>query len=119
LLVVFDSKTGNVQRFINKLGIKSVKIHNEMLVNEPFSLITYTTGMGQVPKSTLEFLKQNYQNMTSVTSSGNKNWGNNFGLAADKISQLYNVPILMKFELSGTNADVQKFLQEVKKIEDS
>lgn len=43
--------------------------------------------------------------MTGVISTGNKNWGTNYGLAGDKISKEYNVPLLHKLELSGSKKD--------------
>ncbi|GAA4879012.1 class Ib ribonucleoside-diphosphate reductase assembly flavoprotein NrdI [Paenibacillus vulneris] len=116
MLIVYDSKTRNVERFINKLNIRNVKIHNEMEVRESYILITYTTGMGQVPESTLKFLDNNYSYLKGVASSGNKNWGKSFALAADIISNKYNVPVICKFELSGTVTDINRFIQEVKKF---
>ncbi len=87
------------------------------MITEPFIHITYTIGFGEVPKLTQEFIHNNKELLRGISSSGNKNWGNNFGLAADKIASQYNVPILLKFELAGTDSDVAKFLQEVKFID--
>lgn len=116
LLIVFDSKTGNVQRFVDKLNMRAIKIIPDLIIDEPFILITYTTGFGEVPKITKEFLNRNYLNLRGVASSGNRNWGSRFALAADKISYTYSVPIILKFELSGTKNDVEKFMQEVAKV---
>lgn len=85
-------------------------------MNEPYILITYTTGFGQVPQTTLDFLTNNHHFLLAVASSGNRNWGNNFGKSADIISELYKVPIIHKFELSGTQKDVEIFLREASKI---
>lgn len=41
------------------------------------------------------------------------NWGNNFALAANTISQEYKIPILLKFELAGLDRDVNSFIQKV------
>ena len=104
MLIVYDSKTGNVRRFFNKLGLpanKGIEISAGLKVYEPYILLTYTTGMGQVPQTTLDFLKTNNRNLHAVVSSGNKNWGQNFALSANKISIMYGVPILHKFEMSG------------------
>lgn len=113
---MWDSLTGNVERFINKLGMNNVKIHNGLVVNEPFILVTYTTKFGEVPESTLQFLKSNYMNIKGVASSGNKAWGNFYCMAASKIAEMYSVPVVLKFELSGTKTDVELFLMEAKKI---
>jgi len=112
MLVAYDSRTGNVQRFIDKLqGIPLVKVSDGLLVTEPFILVTYTTGFGQVPETTLEFLESNNKYLQGVASSGNRNWGDNFGVAADKIAALYSVDVISKFELSGTSMDVEIFVE--------
>ncbi len=51
-----------------------------------------------------------------VAASGNRVWGDNFAKSAEKISKQYQVPILGKFELSGTAKDVELFTQEVERI---
>lgn len=116
VLIVYDSKTGNVKRFVSKLDMKSVQITENLAIDQPFILITYTTGFGQVPQSTLDFLGRNGHFLQGVATSGNMNWGTRYGLAADHVARLYSVPILMKFELSGTKKDVEGFIQEVNHI---
>ena len=121
MLITYDTLTGNVQRFIDKITnnnyLNVKKITEDTMITEPFIHITYTIGFGEVPKLTQEFIHNNKELLRGISSSGNKNWGNNFGLAADKIASQYNVPILLKFELAGTDSDVAKFLQEVKFID--
>ncbi|MEW4368258.1 class Ib ribonucleoside-diphosphate reductase assembly flavoprotein NrdI [Paenibacillus kandeliae] len=119
MLIAYDSKTGNVRRFIGKLkhtSVQAVQIEEALQLNEPFVLITYTTGFGQVPERVTHFLEKNHNRMLGVAASGNRNWGDNFGKSADLISALYNVPVVYKFELSGTTGDAQRFVQEVEKI---
>ncbi|MGG0797039.1 class Ib ribonucleoside-diphosphate reductase assembly flavoprotein NrdI [Brevibacillus laterosporus] len=113
MLIVYDSKTGNVKRFVQKLDFRCIQISDDIVINEPFILITYTTGFGQVPETTRQFLTQHSQWMKGVAASGNMNWGTRYGLAADQIAEQYNVPLVMKFELSGTKRDVETFKQEV------
>ncbi len=114
VLIVYDSKTGNVKRFIGKLNkLDCVQITDGLIVDEPFVLVTYTTGFGQVPASTAQFLDRCGYLMRAVAASGNRNWGARYGLAADQVAAHYQVPILMKFELSGTSRDVERFYQEV------
>ncbi|MBU8573661.1 class Ib ribonucleoside-diphosphate reductase assembly flavoprotein NrdI [Bacillus pumilus] len=121
MLITYDSLTGNVQRFVAKITnnkyLNVEKITKDTMITEPFIHITYTIGFGEVPKLTQIFIHNNKELLRGICSSGNKNWGNNFGLAADKIANQYNVPILLKFELAGTDSDVAKFLQEVKFID--
>ncbi|CAG7629676.1 Protein NrdI [Paenibacillus solanacearum] len=113
MLIAYDSKTGNVERFVAKLDMPSVKIEETLVVDEPFVLITYTTGFGQPPGKVLSFLKRNYRRLAAVSASGNRNWGQGFARSADRIAELYCVPVLSKFELSGTREDVDRFKREV------
>lgn len=113
MLIAYDSKTGNVKRFVDKLGMECVRISADVELHEPFILITYTTGFGQAPQSTLEFLEEHSHLLQGVAASGNMNWGTRYGLAADHIARKYSVPVLMKFELSGTKRDIDNFIREV------
>lgn len=116
MVIAFDSKTGNVRRFVNKLNMRSVEIDEHTTLEEPFVLITYTTGFGQVPEKVKSFLQRNADYLKGVSASGNRNWGTGFAKSADTISSLYSVPVISKFELSGTNGDVQRFVEGVHAI---
>ncbi|OME55576.1 ribonucleotide reductase assembly protein NrdI [Paenibacillus odorifer] len=116
LLIIYDSLTGNVQRFIEKLDMRSIKITPELFIDEPFVLITYTIGFGEVPKSIKRFLESNHRYLRGTIGSGNRNWGKFYCGAAETISMQYDVPLLHKFELSGNVNDVEKIKQEVLNI---
>ncbi|MBB6637034.1 class Ib ribonucleoside-diphosphate reductase assembly flavoprotein NrdI [Cohnella thailandensis] len=116
MLIAYDSKTGNVKRFIRKLDLPAVQIDEQTKLDEPFVLVTYTTGFGQPPAKVMSFLQHNHDRMVGVSASGNRNWGDGFAKSADLISQKYGVPVLMKFEMSGTSVDVEKFKREVSLI---
>ena len=120
MFVYYDSKTGNVQRFIDKIKKERpewsfVKISGDMEISENGHLVTFTTNFGEIPNTTDKFLanKNNRQYIESVCSSGNMNWGTLFGKAADKIEETYSIPVLMKFELSGTHVQVEYFINSV------
>lgn len=117
MLIVYDSMTGNIKRFISRLNLDVIQLHDNIVINEPFILVTYTTGLGEVPNSTIIFLEDNHQLLKGVASSGNKNFGKLFAIAADTISREYHIPVLLKFELSGTKQDTEKFIQEVNHID--
>jgi protein involved in ribonucleotide reduction len=108
--------TGNVRRFIHKLGIPAMQIREDLVMDEDFILVTYTTGFGNVPELVSRFLDGNHSRLKGVSASGNRNWGASFGASADKISDQYKVPVLSKFELAGTNSDVQFFKERVREI---
>jgi protein involved in ribonucleotide reduction len=118
LLVIYASKTGNVKRFVGKLNdIRLVNLADiQGKVNEPYVIITYTAGFGKVPNKVEEFLSENSSYLRGVASSGNRNWGSNFCKSAEIISKRYDVPIILKFELSGTKKDVVKFEEAYKDL---
>ncbi|KXZ22423.1 class Ib ribonucleoside-diphosphate reductase assembly flavoprotein NrdI [Bacillus nakamurai] len=121
MIITYESKTGNVKRFAQavqrKLNFDTIEITDGLIVEEEFIHITYTIGFGEVPEKTLNFINKNKNKIKGVAVSGNKVWGDNYGLAGDKLSTMFQVPLLLKFELSGTKQDVQKITQEVQLID--
>ena len=120
MFVYYDSKTGNVQRFIDKIKKEKpewsfVKISGDMEISENGHLVTFTTNFGEIPDTTEKFLENenNRKCIKSVSSSGNMNWGTLFGKAADNIEEKYGIPVLMKFELSGTHVQVEYFINNI------
>ncbi len=115
--IYYDSKTGNVDRFAHKLAEKTgwvvQRIAEDLSISHPGHLITFTTGIGEVPATTDKFMQQNYQMIKTVSSSGNRNWGCNFGKAGDQVASRYHLPLLFKFELSGSSQDVQQFINKI------
>ena len=110
--LVYFSRTGNVESFVHKLNLPDtfqIESGNETL-DEPFVIITFTDGYGELPEEVETFLENNAQNITGVASSGDKSYGDAYCLAADLISDTYGVPILGKFEFDGTDDDVKAFL---------
>lgn len=117
MLVVYDSRTGNVERCLDKLNVSKVKIHDDLQIDQPFVVATYTTGFGQVPRKVLDFLSRNSEHLVGVMASGNRNWGTNFAKSADIISAMYNVPIVGKFELSGFHDDIENLRKGLNELE--
>ena len=113
MLVAFASKTGNVKAFVDKLSkqcditthhIKQGEIEK---MNEPFILITYTTGIGNTPEEVSQFLSLNAHLMVGVVGSGNMNWGLNYCKASVDIATKYGLPLIHRFELRGVPKDVE------------
>lgn len=112
MLVFYSSATGNTERFVRSLGGVSVRIEKETKVDAPFVLVTPTfadgEGKGAVPKSVIRFLNDpdNRRYIRGVISGGNRNFGATFGLAGEVIAKKCSVPHLYRFELAGTEKDV-------------
>ncbi|NWO08597.1 MAG: class Ib ribonucleoside-diphosphate reductase assembly flavoprotein NrdI [Alteromonadaceae bacterium] len=102
MLIAYYSLAGNVRRFVAKTGLPAVEIKSDLMLTEPFVLVTGTYGFGQVAGTVWDFLADNGDLMAGVAASGNRNWGDNFAKASDLISEAYVVPIVHKFQLSGT-----------------
>ena len=115
--VVYFSFSGNVRRFIKRTELTDVM---ELTQNncserreEPFVLVTGTIGFGEVPQPVQSFLDVNEDLLKAVAASGNRNWGQNFAKAGRSISERYQVPLLLKFEVQGTANDVNEFKEKV------
>ncbi|KFC32396.1 class Ib ribonucleoside-diphosphate reductase assembly flavoprotein NrdI [Bacillus subtilis] len=121
MIITYESKTGNVRRFVKalqqELDIEAIEITDDTIITQKFIHITYTIGFGEVPERTLNFIKKYKNKIRGVVVSGNKVWGDNYGLAGDKLSAKFHIPLLLKFELSGTKQDLQKLIQEVQLID--
>ena len=119
LIVYYSSPSENTHRFALKLGMRCMRIPTSMkaeclILNEPYVLISpcYADedGSKAVPKQVIRFLNesQNRSMMQGVIGAGNRNFGDNFGLAGRIIAKKCNVPLLYRFELSGTPIDIIK-----------
>lgn len=114
-MIAYASRTGNVRYIASKLTAKSIEISEELKLDKPFLLITYTDGLGEIPPMVDRFLEQNAQLCKGVVVSGNSNFGHSlFGGAGDKIASMYHIPLVRKIDLRGYQADyeaVQKFYE--------
>ncbi|WP_309102338.1 class Ib ribonucleoside-diphosphate reductase assembly flavoprotein NrdI [Microbacterium sp.] len=123
LIVYFSSISGNTARFVDKLRLpaKRIPLHSQeedLVVDEPFVLITPTYGGGEgrgvergaVPKQVIRFLndERNRRHIRGVISAGNTNFGESFCLAGDIISRKCQVPHLYRLEIFGTQDDVDR-----------
>lgn len=92
------------------------------VVDGPFVLITPTyandDGSNAVPKPVIRFLNNAYnrENLIGVIGSGNRNFGETFALAGRIIAKKCNVPLLYRFELSGTPDDIKNVREGIKKL---
>lgn len=129
-MVFFSSVSGNTARFIEKLGMRAVRIPLHSTdptphVDEPYVLVTPTYGGGQgrgaekgaVPKQVIRFLNDEHNRslIRGVISAGNTNFGESFGLAGEIISRKCHVPHLYRLELFGTPEDVDRVSEGLEK----
>lgn len=127
MLVFFSSTSENTSRFIEKLDVPALRIPiklseaAELVVDEDFVLVvpTYGTMRGDsVPKQVIKFLnlEQNRVRCKGVIGTGNRNFYDEYCLAADILSAKLHVPVLYRLELAGTDEDVIKTQQGLSKF---
>lgn len=118
-VIYYSSITGNTARFVARLGVPAqripVRADGDMpKPSGPYVLICPTfadgTGKGAVPKAVIHFLNDPDRRalLRGVIGSGNRNFGVTYALAARIISEKCNVPVLYRFELAGTETDVDR-----------
>ncbi|MED4787535.1 class Ib ribonucleoside-diphosphate reductase assembly flavoprotein NrdI [Bacillus atrophaeus] len=118
MLIAYYSRTGNVCRFVTKTGLPAVEVTPDLTLAEPFVCVTGTYGFGQVARTVADFLVANRAYLAGVAASGNRNWGGNYAKAADIIAAQYGVPIVGRFELAGTDAEVRQFIERVNALDE-
>jgi len=127
LIVYYSSISGNTNRFVDSLGMRTVRIPLSMkaecpVIDEPYVLIcpcyADDDGSKAVPKQVIRFLNnpENRKHMQGVIGSGNRNFGDKFAYAGNVIAKKCKVPCLYKFELSGTPTDVINVREGMKKL---
>ena len=116
-MIIYASRTGNVEYIVNKLNLPSINIRDVKEIKQSYIIFTYTDGLGLVPHIVEDFLNQHHMNCVGVIASGNTNFGiNNFCGSADKISKQYSIPVIRKLELRGYPRDYDHIIQEYYKL---
>lgn len=124
LVVYFSSITENTKRFVDKVGLPSARIplrrgDAPLEVDEPYVLVCPTYGGGAsisnaysrpVPKQVIHFLNNPHNRglIRGVIATGNSNFGPDYCVAGDVISEKCGVPYLYRVELMGSAEDVAR-----------
>lgn len=120
MILVYASRTHNVERFCAKITeYESVNIKNYNPSMGAYVLVTYTDKFGECPKEVEEFLEKYHSNMVGVCASGRQIWKlqGTYCKSADVIHSKYGVPILLKFEMMGTDRDRKELLERIENIQ--
>ena len=117
-VVYFSGVSENTKRFVDKLEAQSVRIpirtdEAAEFVHDRDSVLgvpTYGGGNDNstVPKQVIKFLNnpENRKHIKAVIAGGNTNFGSHFGKAGDIVADKLGVPVLYRFEITGTPEDV-------------
>ncbi len=111
MIVTYDSLTGQSKRFAKKIS-ENIEDVNKYIPNpgDEILLVTRTFRFGEIPDTTKDFLDRFAKHVKGVCVSGNRNWGKAYGAAGDKIQAQYGIPLILKFEASGFESDVNSVL---------
>lgn len=119
-IVYFSNVSENTKRFVDKLGLKSVRIpikwddESPLVVEKDFILVVPSYGGGAegrtVPKSVVKFLniETNREHLAGVVGTGNTNFGAHYCKAAEIVATKTGVPLLYRVEITGTPEDVNQ-----------
>ena len=121
-LIYFSSRSGNCHRFVKKLGLPATRLpigrqENSLIATKPYVLLLPAYGggglKGAVPKEVIQFLniEANRSLIRGVIAAGNTNFGDAYAIAGDIVAQKCRIPYLYRFELLGTEKDVQSVKQ--------
>ncbi|MCW5708876.1 class Ib ribonucleoside-diphosphate reductase assembly flavoprotein NrdI [Shinella sp.] len=126
-LVYFSSRSENTHRFVGKLGVAALRLPVDAAGEppeavKPFVLVSPTYGgggeKGAVPKPVIRFLNnpRNRSLIRGVIAAGNTNFGTGYAVAGNIISAKCAVPFLYRFELLGTDEDVDNVRQGLERF---
>lgn len=106
MLVVYDSLTGQGARFASRLGLEHMSILDYEGEDRELFLITRNFDYGEITVDTDEFLEDYADKVVALAVSGNRNWGQHYGVAGDKIAKQYGIELVLKFEGAGFSHDI-------------
>lgn len=118
--IAYLSLSGNVKSFVEKVGIESLEINYSnpfQQIDEDFIVIapSYDDEITHIISQFIEY-KHNKGHLIGFVGSGNLNFDKDYCFNAKDLSKKYSKPLLMTFEIQGTEKDVLKFKEEVEKI---
>ncbi|MEX3625150.1 class Ib ribonucleoside-diphosphate reductase assembly flavoprotein NrdI [Viridibacillus arvi] len=122
MIIAYASLTGKVKHFADRLQkqlpeCEFIKVKKTTEINEPFILVTYTFGHGEIPNEVKKFMLSSGRNIVAVAGSGEKNWGEHrYCKASIDIAKQYDVPLLHNFEKMGYDSDVDIVATKIKDL---
>lgn len=124
MIIAYASLTGKVRSFTSRLrdsgvgNCEFIHVTKDLTIEEPFVLITYTWGRGEIPNEVKSLLQRSGKHIVAVAGSGERNWGDNFCKASIDISSQYNIPLLHTFEKMGYDTDVEIVATKIRELKE-
>ena len=107
LIVYWSSNSGGTRRVAEALNTDTVEL-SDYDGTSPYVLACPTYDQprgGFTPKPVQQFLEEYAHLMVGVIGSGNRNFGDYYCQAAHDISKQFNVPVLWRIEIMGSEDD--------------
>ena len=107
LIVYWSSNSGGTRRVAEALATKAVEL-SDYDGTSPYVLMCPTYDQprgGFTPKPVQAFLEEYAHLMVGVLGLGNRSFGDKFCMGAHDISKQFNVPVLWRIDIMGTNND--------------
>ncbi len=107
--IAYMSLTGNVRNFVDRLGVSDLVeiVTGDESIDGDFVLITHSPDAGEISYEIEDFMDEYKNYCKGVVASGDRSYGDDYTLVAETISEEYGVPIVHRFELMGTDEDVE------------
>ena len=108
LIVYWSSNSGGTRRVAEALATDTVEL-SDYDGTSPYVLLTPTYDQprgGFTPRPVQTFLNEHAHLMVGVIGSGNRNFGDHYCQAAHDISKQFNVPVLWRIEIMGSQEDL-------------
>ena len=108
LIVYWSSNSGGTRRVAEALSTDTVEL-SDYDGASPYVLLTPTYDQprgGFTPRPVQAFLEEYAHLMVGVIGSGNRNFGDHYCQAAHDISKQFNVPVLWRIEIMGSQEDL-------------
>lgn len=101
--IIYDSLTGLCKHYAESLGYPCTDIRDvpDTEEGEFYFLVTRCMNFGEVTEETARFLRLHHRRVIGLACGGNRNWGENYAIAGDKIEKVCHIPCVAKFEASG------------------
>ena len=108
LIVYWSSNSGGTRRVAEALNTDTVELA-DYDGTSPYVLACPTYDQprgGFTPKPVQQFLEEHAHLMVGVIGLGNRNFGEKYCQAAYDISKQFNVPVLWRIEIMGSQEDL-------------
>ena len=107
LIIYWSSNSGGTRRVAEALATKTAEL-SDYDGTSPYVLLTPTYDQprgGFTPKPVQTFLNEHAHFMVGVIGLGNRSFGDKFCMGAHDISKQFNVPVLWRIEIMGSEDD--------------